>query len=440
MRPHIALTIAGSDSGGGAGIQADLKTFAALKVHGLSVITSVTAQNTREVEEIWDLPSEFVGKQIDTLTRDFEINWAKTGMISNSEIIRAILNRVEKYEMNIVVDPVMVATSGSSLIEKGAIGELTNLLGMAKLVTPNIPEAEELAGLKIKSIQDMKRAAEEISKLGPDGVLIKGGHLDTPKIHNLLYYMGEFTKYEESRIPVSEVHGTGCAFSAAITAELAKENDMKSSIKKALDFTSAAVRGRLKVGGGFDTVNPLAQIWKVTGNGKEIKEVGKAVENLINSPEFGHLIPEVGTNVVMAPEEAQKTDDVVGLTGRIIKVNGEPYQSGIPALGGSEHVANFVLTAKKHNPRMRAGMNLRFSDKILEICRDLDLKISSFDREKEPSNVKTMRWGTERAIEKFGGVPDIIYDRGAVGKEPMIRIIGEGALEVSETALQIAKK
>lgn len=440
MKPYIALTIAGSDSGGGAGIQADLKTFAALKVHGLSVITSVTAQNTQRVEEILDLQPEFVGKQFDTLAEDFDIEWAKTGMISNSKIVRVLKNRVKEHGIKLVVDPVMIATSGSPLVEEGTIGELTKLFGKAELVTPNIPEAEELAEMKIKTVKNMREAAERISELGPEGVLMKGGHLNTPKIHNILFYNDEFTEYKEPRVPVPGIHGTGCTLSAAITAKLARGNEMKSAVKKAVNFMAAAVRGRLEIGKGFDVTNPLAQIWKVTGGGREIEDVQKAAENLTNSHEFAHLIPEVGTNVAMAPRGASKTGDVIGLTGRIIKVQEKPYLSGIPAAGGSEHVANFVLTAMKHNSQMRAGMNIRFSEEILKTCRDLNLKISNFDRKKEPTGVKTMKWGTERAIEKFGGVPDIIYDEGAMGKEPMIRIIGEEAFKVSETALQIAEK
>lgn len=440
MKAPIALTIAGSDSGGGAGIQADLKTFAALGVHGLTAITSVTAQNTQKVENISDLSGKFVGIQIDTLLDDFEVKWAKTGMVSNGEIIKAISEKSVKHGINLVVDPVMIAASGSSLLKEDSLEELKEFLREAKLVTPNIPEAEKLSGTDIETKSQAKDAAKEIADLGPENVLIKGGHLDTEKIHNILFHGGEFFDLETNRVPVPEVHGTGCSFSAAITAELAKGESLKSSVKNAGEFMVDAIRGRLNIGRGVEVVDPLARIWKVTGDGEEIEEVQKAAKNLANTPNFVKLIPEVGTNIVMAPEGADKPGDAVGLTGRIVKAGGKPFLSGIPAHGGSEHVANFVLTAKKHNPQIRAGMNLRFSDENLKKCRELGLKISSFDRKEEPSEVKTMEWGTEKAIEKFGGVPDVIYDRGGIGKEPMIRILGKKATEVSEIALQIAKK
>lgn len=439
MEPDVALTIAGSDSGGGAGIQADLKTFAALEVHGLSVITSVTAQNTQKVEGISDLPSEFVGEQIDAIAEDFEVEWAKTGMVSNAEIIDVIRNKAQEYGIKLVVDPVMAAASGSPLLEEDALEELKRFLGDVELVTPNIEEANKLSGTEINSVEEMKVAAEKIGALGPENVLIKGGHLETAEVHNILFQGEEFTELKVERVPISSAHGTGCAFSAAITAELAKGSDIKPAVQRAGNFMVDAIKGRLNIGRGIETVNPMARMWKVTGDGEEIENVQKAVKSLTNFPKFGQLIPEVGVNVAMAPESTSKKDEVIGLTGRIVKVDGRPYLSGIPAPGGSEHVANFVLTATKHNPKIRAGMNLKFSEKILEKFQNLDLKISSFNRNEEPQEVKTMKWGTEKAIEKIGEVPDVIYDRGSVGKEPMIRLLGRSATEVSELALKVAR-
>ncbi len=440
MKPKITLTIAGSDSGGGAGVQADLKTFSALEVHGTSVITSLTAQNTLGVDGILDTPEDFVKKQIDSVAQDFEVEWAKTGMVSNSKIIEAILEKAKEYKINLVVDPIMIAATGSSLIRKGAIKKLKELIGEATLVTPNIPEAEKLSDTRIDNIETMKTAAEKISEIGVDGALIKGGHLSTEKIVNLLHYKNSFKQFERPRIDAPEIHGTGCTFSAAITAELTKGNSIPHSIEKASDFMVDAVRGRLKIGKGVETINPMARMWKVTGNGEEIQEVQKAAKKLERSPEFARLIPEVGSNIAMAKKDARTPKEVVGLTGRIVKVRGTPHMTGVPDFGGSEHVTNIVLTVMGKNPEIRSAMNIKFSEKILEICKNLEYELSSFDRENEPENVKTMSWGTERAIEKLGKVPNIIYDRGSIGKEAMIRILGKKATEVSEIALKIGKK
>lgn len=440
MKPTTALTIAGSDSGGGAGIQADLKTFAAFEVHGLCVITSLTAQNTQEVKGISNTPKEFVGKQIDTIMEDFDIKWAKTGMVSETGIIDTIIDKKLEYDINLVVDPVMKAASGSDLLEKNAINALKDLIAEAELVTPNIPEAEKLTGTKIKDIEDMQTAAEKIAALGPKNILIKGGHLEESKITNLLLHGNDFTEFQTERIDVSDIHGTGCVFSAAITSELAKKTKLQTAVKKASDFMVDAIKKRLKIGKGPETVNPMARIWKVAWDGKESEEVQKAAKKLVSKPKFEVLIPEVGTNIAMAPRNAQRREDVIGLTGRIIKVDGKPYLSGSPAAGGSKHIADIVMTLMKHDPEYRAAMNIRYSEKILDKCRDLGFEMSSFDRENEPADVETMKWGTEKALEKFEGIPDLIYDKGDVGKEAMIRLFGKKAAEVSEKAIQIIRE
>lgn len=177
MKLPCALTIAGSDSGGGAGIQADIKTFAALGVHGLCVITAVTAQNTLGVDATFDLPPEFVTRQLDSVIRDFEVRFAKIGMLSNAGIIRAVDRGTRRYGLKLVVDPLMISATGSPLLREDAVDELKGLISRAELITPNLLEAERLSGMRIRSRAGMKRAARKIAKLGPRAVLIKGGPL-----------------------------------------------------------------------------------------------------------------------------------------------------------------------------------------------------------------------------------------------------------------------
>lgn len=440
MKLPCVLTIAGSDSGGGAGIQADLKTFAAFRVHGLSVITSLTAQNTRGVQSIFALPSEFVWKQLESVVNDFEIKWAKTGMLCNSDIIRKIREWIKVNEIKLVVDPVMMAASGAPLLEEKAIRELKELLRSAKLVTPNVPEAHQLSGINIGTLRDVRAAARKISAYGPESVLIKGGHLSTDNIHNILYKKNKFWEFEEPRIPGGDVHGTGCTFSATIVAQLAKGLEVKEAIAKAGEFVADAVRGQMTVGKGLSVINPLARVWKVTCGGREIMEVQKAAQLLVEEPKFADFIPEVGTNIVMALDGAENRNEVIGLSGRIIRVAGEPQLTGPPVPGGSEHVANIVLAAMQRDQQVRAGMNVRFHEGLLEKFGEFGLRIAEFDRRQEPPDVKTMSWGTEQAIKKAGEVPDVIFDRGAVGKEPMIRILGKSATEVAKRALQIINK
>lgn len=439
MKPTCALTIAGFDPGGGSGIQADLKTFAALKVHGLSVVTSVTAQNTKEVQGIFNLPAEFVRKQLEAIIDDSEVEWSKTGMLANKEIIREVRTCVSDYGIKLVVDPVMMATVGTPLLEEGSIQELKKLLKFAKLVTPNIQEASELSGLSIESPKDARLAAKKIAELGPEWVLIKSSHLATKKIHNLLYSAGDFTDYERVRLSSQDIHGSGCIFSAAIVAELAKGSKIQDAIKQAEEFVGDAIRGRLRVGKGIDLTNPLARVWKVSGGSREIRNVQKAAQLLIQNKTFAKHIPEVGTNIAMAKNGAKSREDVVGLSGRIIRVGGKPQITGPPVPGGSEHITNMILTVMKYDPQIRAGLNLRFSDELIKKCRDLGVQVEEFDRKQEPPNTKTMLWGTKSAIEKAGEVPDVIFDRGAVGKEPMIRILGSSAVNVARLALEIIR-
>lgn len=439
MQLPCALTIAGSDSGGGAGIQADLKTFAALGVHGLCVITAVTAQNTRGVEAVFELPHEFVTKQLDAVMRDFKVEWAKTGMLSNSDIIKSVEVGVKRYGIRLVVDPVMTSTTGAPLLREGAFESLLNLISRAELVTPNVPEAEKLSGIRIKTLVDARRAAREISKLGPKVVLIKGGHLRGREVVDLVYMNGKFSEFRGPRVKGEPTHGTGCSFSAALTAELAKGASIQVAIDRARRFVASAIGGRLKVGKGTMPVNPMAALLLNAEKGRVIEDVWTAAKLLVPNSKFSELLPEVGSNIAMALPGAKRASDVVGLSGRIVRVEGRACLTGYPELGGSEHVANIVLAAMRRDPRIRAALNVKFSEEILRACRKLKLSVVGFDRSNEPRGVKTMIWGTEHAIKKAGRVPNVIFDRGAVGKEAMVRLLGTSATEVAELALRIAR-
>ncbi|MGI6037014.1 MAG: bifunctional hydroxymethylpyrimidine kinase/phosphomethylpyrimidine kinase [Limnochordia bacterium] len=252
MEYNVALTIAGSDSGGGAGIQADLKTFAALGVYGTSAITAVTAQNTCGVSGVVQLDADFVGQQIDAVLTDIQVKAVKTGMVANGEIIEAIAGRMEKYGVeNLVVDPVMVAASGDHLLEEDAQGALMErLLPLALLVTPNIPEAEVLVGWKIKNEGDMYRAAERILAMGPRYVLLKGGHLSGPEAVDLLLGPTGGREYRARRLPTKNVHGTGCTFAAAITAGLAKGLSVTDAIAQGKEYITGAIAHGLSLGRG----------------------------------------------------------------------------------------------------------------------------------------------------------------------------------------------
>ena len=259
-RLRTALTIAGSDSGGGAGIQADLKTFTAFGVYGMTVITSVTAQNTQGVLEIHDLPAAFVSRQLEAVLSDLPVDAAKTGMLSNAGIIRAVATRFRDQRIkNLVVDPVMVAKSGHRLLREDALKALREeLLPLAAVLTPNLPEAEVITGVKISGLEDMHRAAEQIHRLSPASVLIKGGHLEGRAV-DVLFDGSDFTELPADRVSTRHTHGTGCTLSAAITAALAAGQTIPQAVALAKDFITRAIREAPGLGHGHGPLNHFVE-------------------------------------------------------------------------------------------------------------------------------------------------------------------------------------
>jgi len=256
----VALTIAGSDSGSGAGIQADLKTFAAFGVYGINVITALTAQNTQGVFGVAEQTPKFIAKQLFVLMKDIGCQAAKTGMLYNSQIIEQVSHEIKKYKISpLVVDPVMVAKGGHNLLKAEAEETLiTCLLPLANLLTPNIDEAVRLSKMKkIENLDQMKEAALKILMLGPRAVLIKGGHL--PGKATDLYFDGKtFKVYESERIDTSNTHGTGCTYSAAITACLACGLKMEQAIAEAKKYVTGCIKNSVSIGHGF---GPLDHFW-----------------------------------------------------------------------------------------------------------------------------------------------------------------------------------
>ena len=263
---NTALTIAGSDSSGGAGIQADLKTMTANGVYGMSAITALTAQNTTGVTGIMDVTPEFLEKQIDAVFSDIFPDAVKTGMVSSSELIHVIADKLKKYNAsNIVVDPVMVATSGAKLISDDAIETLKEcLLPLATVITPNIPEAEVLSGMTIESEEDMEKAAKMIFEKYGCAVLCKGGH-QVNDANDLLYSSKGPVWFKGKRIDNPNTHGTGCTLSSAIASNLAKGESLENSVKAAKDYISGALEAMLNLGKGS---GPLAHNYMLISNDK----------------------------------------------------------------------------------------------------------------------------------------------------------------------------
>lgn len=261
-----AMTIAGSDSGGGAGIQADLKTFSALGVYGASTITALTAQNTRSVDAILEVPAEFVTRQLETVLADLRIDAIKIGMLANVDIIRAISEVLERFSsIPVVLDPVMVAKSGDALLHNEAIEALRQyLFPLATLITPNIPEAALLLGEKEASdLADMEAQARQLTTFGSGAVLLKGGHLHSEDSTDLLLQNQSLHRFTQSRIKTGNTHGTGCTLSSAITAGIARGLSVFDAVQSAEQYVHAAIvnADRLQIGSGHGPVHHFHALW-----------------------------------------------------------------------------------------------------------------------------------------------------------------------------------
>jgi len=443
-RAPVAITIAGSDSGGGAGIQADIKTFAAMGVHGTTAVTSITAQNTQTVAAVVDLDAEMIRKQIRAVAEDIGIDAGKTGMLHTEEIIKAVASEISNYQFPLVVDPVMVAKSGAPLLEPEAVDSLkTRLLPKATVVTPNRFEAEKLTSRAIKNLNDARNAAKEISRIGPEAVVVKGGHLNGKNSVDILYYRGKYNVFQTPRLNVKTTHGTGCSFSAAIAAELAKGTNIPAAVESAKKLVTSAIKFGLSVGKGYGPVNPLAQLYRNSSKYSVLTSIEEAKILLESAPEVLALVPEVGMNIAMAVPYAETIDDVAAIEGRIVKFRERPKAVGSSKFGASSHLAKYILEITKYDSAKRAAVNIKYSEKALKILGKKRLQLSFYDRKEEPRKIKevegmTIPWGVEQAIQRIGNVPDVIYHRGDTGKEPMIVIVGEKASGLARLVTQIA--
>ncbi len=259
------LTIAGSDSCGGAGIQADLKTFCALGTYGMSVINAITAQNTQGVQAVFNLPADIIASQIDAIFTDIRVDAVKIGMLSTVEIIGVVREKLECYAPNpVVLDPVMVSKNGSRLLDEDAAGALIGLLPLCSVVTPNIPEAEVIAGMRITGRDSVETALRKICRLGAKNVLIKGGHLPGDAI-DYLFDGKTIHTFPGQRIHTKNTHGTGCTLSAAIAAFLARGEPMPSAVDSAKRYVTNAIRHAIDLGSGTGPTNHFHSLYEKAG-------------------------------------------------------------------------------------------------------------------------------------------------------------------------------
>ena len=427
--PTVALSIAGSDSGAGAGIQADLKTFSALGVYGCTAITAITAQNTREVTSIFGLPDDIIRKQIRSIMSDIPPDAIKIGMVHRKEIIQSIYDSLMRTKIPIVLDPIFAAGSGSKLLLDNAFESfVSELVPIATLITPNLMEAEKLAGVKITSEGDAIEAARKIKKLGVENVIIKGGHSNTNSVIDILLHRNKRVyKLANTRIAVKESHGSGCNFSASITALLARGFQIVDACKIANQYVHKSIGNALKLGKGLVVTNPISDMYVDACRYHVLKELQQATIEIEAMNGIAELLPETQSNIAYALPDAVDTSQIAGVKGRIVRIGKIARPVSNIEFGASRHVASAVLAYMTINRSMRCAMNIRYDKKLLKIAKRL-FEIGEYQRITEPMSLKkkegeTILWGIKTALLS-NPAAEIIYHKGEVGKEPMIMIFG----------------
>jgi hydroxymethylpyrimidine/phosphomethylpyrimidine kinase len=430
------MTVAGSDSGGGAGAQADGRTFAACGVFGTFVITAITAQNTLGVLDVYSLPADIVVAQMQAVFSDMDVRCVKTGMLATAEIAEAVVEELVSHKIPIVVDPVMAAEAGGQLLMEEPRDVLVKLLREATVVTPNVREAEALSGIAIRNVDDMKCAAMEIYASGPKSVIVTGGHAAGTDV----LYDGHFRMLRGSLIKAG-THGAGCTFSAAVAAFLARGHSVRQSAFMAKTFVTDAIRGGEVIGSGAGVVNQIARTSEMAARYLALLDVEAGLRTIkaINLD----LIPEFGSNLAVAISGAKKLTDVAAVKGRIIRDKQVIRSAGCVAFGASRNTARAILTALRYDASVKSAMNVRCSDDFFAACQELNLYAESFERTEELEGMSQLESGMARAIERglahSGTVPDVIYDR-IVGDASQALVFGPSAQQVAKTIVKISSK
>jgi hydroxymethylpyrimidine kinase / phosphomethylpyrimidine kinase / thiamine-phosphate diphosphorylase len=432
---HIALTIAGSDSSAAAGVQGDLKTFSALGVYACTVITAITAQNTREIRNVTPVEAESVSRQISSIIRDIPPTAVKVGMIHNSSAIKAAAKALGTINCPIVLDPVMHATNKAKLMEEDAIPSLLSTLApISHVITPNIVEAEKISGQRIKNHDDISSAAKRIQTLGVRNVIIKGGHTDSKlSTDYLLQQDGEALRISRNRILTKDIHGSGCNFSAALTAFIARRFSLRDSFELANEYVHKAIQNVYQIGKGLPVTDPVFSVYTDSCRFNVLQRIQEAIDCIESIENLGLLLPETQSNIVFALEGAKKVDDVAGVKGRIVRIGNRARPSTHAQFGSSYHTANAVLAYHAFNRRVRSAMNIKFDWQIKSICSSRFI-VSHYQRSKEPKRIKSqdgrsILWGIAEALRNNPNA-DIIYHTGDFGKEAMTMVFGHDPFDV----------
>ena len=451
MKNTIALTIGGLDPSGGAGVTGDVVTFAVIGVHGVTVATALTYQNTSGVLGFWAVTDRDVKAQMDAVVNDVDVAAVKLGMVASDGVARALepyLADFRERGVPVVFDPIIKAGAGQPLFEGVAEKTFADvILPHVTLATPNAVELAYLIGDEpARNLGDLRTQVRIFHSRFGLPALATGGHVGgaSDAVVDVLFTGSEMREYRRGRVE-GEIHGTGCLFAAAVTAYLAVGLDLVTAFERAEEYVTAALAAAFTAGRGSRLPDRTAAIFGDAERWRVYNNVLRAVDVFITASNTYKLIPEVGTNIAYALPGARTMDEVCAVPGRIVRVAGDLHTCRDPAFGASSHMARGLMAVMKHDPSVRALMNVRYGDDVIAACAELNYRVGSFDRGREPDEKaredgQTMQWGVDQAIAAGEGVPDVIYDRGAYGKEAMVRLFGRDAMEVVRRAVAISRR
>jgi len=437
------LIIAGFDPTGGAGLQADLKTVTLLGEVGLTIATALTVQNTQGVQVSRAVEGEILKQQLEALYADCEIDAVKVGMLPNEEIIEIVSLQLKRCPpASLVIDPVYRAKNKFYLNKD--LSSLVNMLfPLATLITPNLDEVEAVLGIRPQNVAEMKEAAKKLKALGPRAVLVTGG--DLVRATDVLFDGKDFYIWEITKRQLKPVHGTGCVFSSAITAFLAKGYPLPEAVMRAKKVITMAIDAALQLGKGSLLSHLYAYVEHQLAYYDVLEALKEGLSILQAEPWITRLVPEVRANLVYALPYARNHDEVAGFPGRLTVVEDRLVACACPTFGVSHHMASVVLKTMEFNRDYRAAMNIKYKPEIVEKAQILGYKIREVSRATESEETKdiegmSLPWLTEMAIRSSLDIPDLIYDKGDVGKEPMIRVLGRTPQEVAQKVIILAKE
>jgi hydroxymethylpyrimidine/phosphomethylpyrimidine kinase len=437
VTPPVVLTIAGSDSGGGAGIQADLKTIEAGGAFGTSAITSVTAQNTTGVASTHVLPTEEIEAQIEAVTTDFALGAIKTGMLATSDVVELVTETVRDSPVPAVVDPVMVAASGDRLLEPEAESAYEELIAESALVTPNADEAEVLTGLEVTDSARAQQAAQQLIEMGADAALVKGGHVPGDDVVDVLATEETIETVRHTRVDTEATHGSGCTLSSAIATRLAHGDDISTAVQTGIDLLARAVRYNLDVGEGPGAVHHMVAARDQAERDPTAERVAEVVNQLVRR-DVSRLVPEVGLNVIGATPYAEVPAECAAVEGRITRtLDGVAANRGV-RFGASTNVARFLLAAREYDPELRFAVNCRYDDAVGAALEELDWNVADYDPTEQPEDATgILEWAASEAFADSTETPAGVVGHAAPGWEPTVVLLAADTATLADRAVTL---